>query len=145
MGDNSEKINIFLSELTNAVGKLGIDEVTNILNRSTSDKVDISDKNIEFVVNLICSHYNIPFETVISEKNKSSKRMLVMAFCTYYLNRFFDYSLGDLNFLFKRSKSQLSRLKKKWIENELVKKKGSVYQTSLLFDIQVKSFLKTNK
>lgn len=132
-----------IQELFKSVEALGIDGTTNALKIARSKSLILEDRRVEFVLNMISTHYNIPIEEIINTHTKSTKRMLALKFAIYFLYERFDISFGDLRQVFKRHKSLLSRNTKEMramiMENEHVKNLCN------RFDIMITDFkLKNN-
>jgi hypothetical protein len=114
-----------IQELLKSVEVLGVDATTNALKVARSNSLTLQDKRVEFVLNMVSSNYSILIEEIINSHSKSTRRMLALKFCIYYLYEVFDISFGDLKLIFKRDKSLLSRSTKEMramiIDNQNVK------------------------
>jgi len=132
-----------IQELFKSVEVLGIDATTNALKLARSNSLTLQDKRVEFVLNMVSSHYAIPIEEIINSHSKSTRRMLSLKFCIYYLYEVFKISFGDLKMVFKRDKSLLSRSTKEM--REMVKENISVKNIKNRFDLLITDFkLKNN-
>jgi hypothetical protein len=114
-----------IQELLKSVEVLGVDATTNALKVARSNSLTLQDKRVEFVLNMVSSNYSILIEEIINSHSKSTRRMLALKFCIYYLYEVFEISFGDLKLIFKRDKSLLSRSTKEMramiIDNQNVK------------------------
>ena len=129
---------ILLEELLKSVEALGVDGTTNALKVARSKSITLEDKRVEFILNMVSAHYNIPIEDIINTHTKSTKRMLALKFSIYYLYDVFDISFGDLKFVFKRHKSLLSRSAKEI--RQLIKDDAYTANLKNRFDIMVTDF-----
>lgn len=127
-----------LEELLKSVEALGVDGTTNALKIARSKSITLEDKRVEFVLNMVSAHYNIPIEEIINTHTKSTKRMLALKFSIYYLYDVFDISFGDLKQVFKRHKSLLSRSAKEM--RQMIQENQHISNLKNRFDIMVTDF-----
>jgi hypothetical protein len=95
--------------ILNAIKKNGVDGTLKLLKSNTID-VEIDDKDIIEVLQLVCDEFNINMEDLIYDRYVRGEHKYAVGFCLYYLYK--DYSLGDLQKkgVFKhKDKSVLSR------------------------------------
>jgi len=95
--------------ILNAIKKNGVDGTLKLLKQNTID-VEIDDKEIIGVLQIVCDEFNISMEDLIYDRYVRGEQKYAVGFCLYYLYQ--DYSLGDLQKkgLFKhKDKSVLSR------------------------------------
>lgn len=135
---------ILFSELAESVKALGATAVTNILQKARSGSVSLEDKNIDMIINMVCDHYHLTYDKMITSQNKSYTRQLAIAFSTFYLHRYFGYSLSDLSLVFRRHKSQLSRASNR-VKSEIESENGVIYETSKIFLLKVNTHIINSK
>jgi len=95
--------------MLNAIKKNGVDGTLKLLKSNTID-VEIDDKEIIEVLQLVCDEFNINMQDLIYDRYVRGEHKYAVGFCLYYLYK--DYSLGDLQKkgVFKhKDKSVLSR------------------------------------
>jgi hypothetical protein len=95
--------------ILNAIKKNGVDGTLKLLKQNTID-IEIDDKEIIGVLQIVCDEFNISMEDLIYDRYVRGEQKYAVGFCLYYLYQ--DYSLGDLQKkgLFKhKDKSVLSR------------------------------------
>jgi hypothetical protein len=134
---NKNETNL-IQELLKSVEVLGVDATTDLLRVARSNSLTLHDKRVEFVLNMVSSNYSIPIEEIINSHSKSTRRMLALKFCIYYLYEVFEISFGDLKLIFKRDKSLLSRSTKEM--RVMVAENESVNNIKNRFDIIVTDF-----
>jgi hypothetical protein len=127
-----------IQELLKSVEVLGVDATTSILRVARSNSLTLQDKRVEFVLNMVSSNYSIPIEEIINSHSKSTRRMLALKFCIYYLYEVFEISFGDLKLIFKRDKSLLSRSTKEM--RLMVVDNTSVNNIKNRFDLLITDF-----
>lgn len=99
-----------IQELLRAVEVLGVDKTTIALKIATTSSLTLQDPRVDFVFNMVSTHFYQTIEDLINSKKKSNLRFLALKFATYYLYEHFDISFNELQVLFKRDKSLLSRM-----------------------------------
>jgi hypothetical protein len=99
-----------IQELLRAVEVLGVDKTTTVLKIATTSSLTLQDSRVDFVFNMVATHFYQTIEELINSKNRSNLRFLALKFATYYLYEHFDISYNELQVLFKRDKSLLSRM-----------------------------------
>ena len=99
-----------IQELLRAVEVLGVDKTTTVLKIATTSSLTLQDPRVDFVFNMVSTHFYQTIEDLINSKNRSNLRFLALKFATYYLYEHFDISYNELQILFKRDKSLLSRM-----------------------------------
>lgn len=95
--------------MLNAIKKNGVDGTLKLLKQNTID-VEIDDKEIMAILQIVCDEFNISMEDLIYDRYVRGEQKYAVGFCLYYLYQ--DYSLGDLQKkgVFKhKDKSVLSR------------------------------------
>jgi hypothetical protein len=99
-----------IQELLRAVEVLGVDKTTKVLMIATTSSLTLQDPRVDFVFNMVSTHFFQTIEELINSKKKSNLRFLALKFATYYLYEHFEISFNELQVLFKRDKSLLSRM-----------------------------------
>lgn len=132
-----------IEELLKSVETLGVEGTTNALKTARSKSITLEDKRVEFVLNMVSNHYNLPIEEIINSHTKSTKRMLALKFAIYYLYDVFDISFGDLKLVFKRHKSLLSRSAKEM--RGMIETNNHVSNLKNRFDLMVTDFKLKNE
>tara|TARA_R110000868_G_scaffold101361_3_gene279069 strand:+ start:1711 stop:2142 length:432 start_codon:yes stop_codon:yes gene_type:complete len=99
-----------IQELLRAVEVLGVDKTTKVLMIATTSSLTLQDPRVDFVFNMVSNHFFQTIEELINSKKKSNLRFLALKFATYYLYEHFEISFNELQVLFKRDKSLLSRM-----------------------------------
>ena len=95
--------------MLNAIKKNGVDGTLKLLKQNTID-IEIDDKEIMAILQVVCDEFNISMEDLIYDRYVRGEQKYAVGFCLYYLYQ--DYSLGDLQKkgVFKhKDKSVLSR------------------------------------
>jgi hypothetical protein len=127
-----------IQELLRAVEVLGVDKTTKVLMIATTSSLTLQDPRVDFVFNMVSTHFFQTIEELINSKKKSNLRFLALKFATYYLYEHFEISFNELQVLFKRDKSLLSRMNR-----ELKSKMGNDDGTTKIknkFDFLVTEF-----
>lgn len=137
MANSFESLNL-INELLESLKDLGVEGVTTVLQNARS-KTLTYDKDVEFTLKMVSNHYKRPMEEFINTRSRDGRRRNAIAFCVYYLKNDFNYSLGQLQYVFKMDKSWLSRL------NAMIKKDGkrkgsSNYEVKQKFDLIIKEY-----
>lgn len=99
-----------IQELLRAVEVLGVDKTTTVLKIATTSSLTLQDERVDFVFNMVATHFYQTIEDMINSSKRSNLRFLALKFATYYLYEHFDISYNELQVLFKRDKSLLSRM-----------------------------------
>ena len=99
-----------IQELLRAIEVLGVDKTTKVLMIATTSSLTLQDPRVDFVFNMVANHFFQTIEELINSKKKSNLRFLALKFATYYLYEHFEISFNELQVLFKRDKSLLSRM-----------------------------------
>ena len=117
MANKFDSLNL-INELLESLKDLGVEGVTTILQNARSKTLTLNDKNVEFTLKMVSNHYKRPMEEFIKTRSRDGRRRNAIAFCIYYLHNEFDYSFGQLQYIFGMDKSWLSRL------NAMIKNDG---------------------
>jgi chitinase len=140
MANSFESVNL-VNELLESLKEIGVDGVTTLLQNARSKTLTLNDKNVEFVLKMVSNHYKRSMDELINTRSRDGKRRNAIGFCVYYLHNQFEYSFGQLQYVFKMDKSWLSRL------NAMIKRdgkrKGSVnFEVKQKFDLIIKEYVK---
>lgn len=99
-----------IQELLRAVEVLGVDKTTSVLKVATTNSLTLQDERVDFVFKMVSNHFYQTIEDLINAKNRSNLRFMALKFALHYLYESFDISYNELQILFKRDKSLLSRM-----------------------------------
>ncbi len=138
MANSFESLNL-INELLESLKDLGVEGVTTILQNARSKTLTLNDKNVEFTLKMVSNHYKRPMEEFIKTRSRDGRRRNAIAFCIYYLHNEFDYSFGQLQYIFGMDKSWLSRLNA-MIKNDDKPKGSSNYEVKRKFDLIIKDY-----
>ena len=135
----SEQTITLLSVFSEAVRDLGEKQVVAVLQNARCKTVTIKDPNVDFVLKMVANHYKLQVDEMLYGSSRSGKRKLALCFSLFYLHKVFSYSFGELRFLFKKHKSQLSRWNK-MIESGLADKASGIFSQKERFDLAINSY-----
>jgi len=138
MANSFESLNL-INELLESLKDLGVEGVTTVLQNARSKTLTLNDKNVEFTLKMVSNHYKRPMEEFIKTRSRDGRRRNAIAFCIYYLHNEFDYSFGQLQYIFGMDKSWLSRLNT-MIKNDGKRKGSSNYEVKQKFDLIIKDY-----
>lgn len=138
MANSFESLNL-INELLESLKDLGVEGVTTILQNARSKTLTLNDKNVEFTLKMVSNHYKRPMEDFIKTRSRDGRRRNAIAFCIYYLHNEFDYSFGQLQYIFGMDKSWLSRLNA-MIKNDGKRKGSANYEVKQKFDLIIKDY-----
>lgn len=130
-------------EILKSVEILGVTGTADALKLIRSNNLTFQDKTVDFVLKMVSNHYLLTIDEIINSRSKSIKRMLALKFSIYYLFDVFHYSLGDLNILFKRDKSQLSRSSKEL--KEMFGRSMAIKNIKDKFDLMISDYKTKNE
>jgi hypothetical protein len=89
---------------------LGVDKTTSVLKVATTNTLTLQDERVDFVFKMVANHFYQTHEDLINAKNRSNLRFMALKFALHYLYESFYISYNELQILFKRDKSLLSRM-----------------------------------
>jgi hypothetical protein len=138
MANKFDSLNL-INELLESLKDLGVEGVTTILQNARSKTLTLNDKNVEFTLKMVSNHYKRPMEDFIKTRSRDGRRRNAIAFCIYYLHNEFDYSFGQLQYIFGMDKSWLSRLNA-MIKNDGKRRGSANYEVKQKFDLIIKDY-----
>tara|TARA_R110000868_G_scaffold45623_4_gene151257 strand:- start:246 stop:677 length:432 start_codon:yes stop_codon:yes gene_type:complete len=138
MANKFDSLNL-INELLESLKDLGVEGVTTILQNARSKTLTLNDKNVEFTLKMVSNHYKRPMEEFIKTRSRDGRRRNAIAFCIYYLHNEFDYSFGQLQYIFGMDKSWLSRLNA-MIKNDGKRRGSANYEVKQKFDLIIKDY-----
>lgn len=108
-----------LDELFNTVEVLGVEETSNLLIKSRTQKLTLQDERISFIFSTVSSIFKISIEQILNSTDKSTKRIHAFKFIVFYLRESFYMSFPEIgkvlnkstSYVFKKHK-ELKELKK---------------------------------
>jgi len=138
MANKFDSLNL-INELLESLKDLGVEGVTTILQNARTKTLTLNDKNVEFTLKMVSNHYKRPMEDFIKTRSRDGRRRNAIAFCIYYLHNEFDYSFGQLQYIFRMDKSWLSRLNA-MIKNDGKRRGSANYEVKQNFDLIIKEY-----
>jgi len=138
MANKFDSLNL-INELLESLKDLGVEGVTTILQNARTKTLTLNDKNVEFTLKMVSNHYKRPMEEFIKTRSRDGRRRNAIAFCIYYLHNEFDYSFGQLQYIFGMDKSWLSRLNA-MIKNDGKRRGSANYEVKQKFDLIIKEY-----
>lgn len=144
MSDNPAASIQLINEVLNSVRDLGVDGTIVALQNARSGTITLSNESVDFTLKMVSNHFKYIVEDIVNSRIKSTGKKLAVGFVVYYLHNTFGFSLGDLQPVLKRHKSQLSRLNA-WIKGRIEKKSEGLVSVKTKFDLEVSTFCLKNK
>jgi len=100
---------LVFDELLNSIELLGVDNTIKTLKEARSKKLILGDLNIDFVINSVSEVTGVSKEMILYGTERTDERKIALALCVYYIKNEFSYSYSDLNKIFKKDESGLSK------------------------------------
>lgn len=131
-------------ELVKTVEAIGVDGTANVLKNARFERLNLADKNVEFIISLTTSTFKMSFEEIVGSRTKVGNRVHAMKMMCFYLNDL-GYSIVKIAALIKRDKGLVSRYCKEVSVSKSKSDKPHFYHKIFkTFDLEIAQF-KLNK
>jgi chromosomal replication initiation ATPase DnaA len=99
---------ILQDQLLQTVAVVGIDNTIKVLKKAQNHNTSKS-KEVDFVIESVAEIVGIEKERILNGNSRTDERKIALAVCIYFLKNKMSYSFDELNIIFNKDESVLSR------------------------------------